>query len=154
MSKSSTYENILDTYLKRIELGDDDDVKTIYRATVGPEGKRLSNEIIIYLNGNVENKINDEMKSGETKELSVKLDPKETQSLFRRIGVSLRNLSHFSQPPFLPDSLVGSITIQVGDERFTSYFLLNEKDRLLQSKPIPSELAQVIQDIQNVSSRI
>lgn len=67
----------------------------------------------------------------------VELDPEEAKSLLRDLSVTLPHLTPPSEAEFLPDSLVGSITLEVGELKIMRYFLPSKIDREAQGKELP-----------------
>ena len=74
--------------------------------------------------------------------------------MFRLIGSGLDGLFPRSQARFIPDSVVGSITIEVGEEKETLYFLADEEDRVAQDKPIDPQMTEAIKRIRLISQQL
>lgn len=88
-----------------------------------------------------------------TRVLSTELDRAESQELFRRIKSGLNGLVPRSEARFLPDSLIGSITVEVGGEAETFYFLADEEERISQDKPVAPEIIEAVRSFEEISRR-
>jgi len=59
-----------------------------------------------------------------------------------------------SKARFLPDSLVGSITIEVGGEQAVLFFLADEEDRQAQKKIVPPTMTKTIKELAHLLRRL
>ena len=154
MSKASEFE-IVRKFRERVDLGDlAEDLKVVYRLAGGMPSERVEEEFRLSGSGKVSVKVRDILRSIPAKEVSREFDQAETRDLFQRIGPGLESLLPRSEARFLPDSLVGSITIEVGGEEATLFFLADEEERLAQDKPIAPQIVELIQHIQGTSQRL
>jgi hypothetical protein len=153
MSKLSEFE-ITQKFREQVDRGDiTEDIKVIYQISGGMPSERVEEEFRLSGNGNVNIKVRDVLKAILAQEASVELERAETRDLFQKIVPGLDSLVPRSEARFLPDSLVGSITIQVGGEEATLYFLADEDERISQDKPIAPQIAEAIQHFTNITQR-
>lgn len=115
-------------YLGRDELTGD--IRITYRVTGGMPHQRLDREFSLSGTGEAAVKVRDELKPIPLQEASRTLDRAETRDLLREIDTSLDSLVPRSEARFLPDSLVGMITLEVGGEEATLFFLADQEQRL------------------------
>ena len=71
--------------------------------------------------------------------------------MFRQIALGIEDLISAEKAVFLPDSVVASLTIRIADKEFTTHFLANERDRIIQNNPIPSEIATVVKSFEKIA---
>jgi hypothetical protein len=154
MSNLSEWE-IKQKFRERVDQGDiTEDIKVIYQIQGGMPSERIEEEFRLSGNGNAKVMVRDMLRSIPTQEVSVELDRDEAYSLFQKIVPGLDSLVPRSEAHFLPDSLVGSITIQIDTEETTLYFLADEEERMSQDKPITPQMAEVIQGFTEISKRL
>lgn len=131
-----------------------EDIKVIYRIAGGMPSQRVEEEFRLSGSGKAKVKARDVLRSIPPQEVSEELDQAETRDLFQKIGSSLDSLVPRSEAHFLPDSVVGSITVEVDGEEATLYFLADEEERLAQDKPISPKFTEAIQQIRKNSQRL
>jgi hypothetical protein len=134
-----------------IDIDEIDNIKVTYRTEGGPPGKLLSEQIIFFGNGNVNFIKKDETESANLQERFLKLDRAIVRSLFNQISRGLDNYIRIEIAPFLPDSVISSITIELENKQISVYFLTYEMDRIIQNSNIPQEMAEAIKSIENIS---
>lgn len=115
----------------RIDSGDLDDKTTVtFRISGGMPSQRLERELKLSGNGKAKTVIHDKLHSIPRKEASKNLDIAETRDLLDKISLSLDELLPLSEIKFLPDSLVGSITIDVDGKQIELFFHPEEEEAL------------------------
>lgn len=116
------------------------DIKITYRVAGGMPHQRLDHEFSLSGTGEATVKMQDASKSMAPEEASRTLDRVETRDLLHEIDTSLDSLVPRSKARFLPDSLVGMITLEVGGEQTTLFFLADREQRLArEAESLPSE---------------
>jgi hypothetical protein len=78
----------------------------------------------------------------------------EVQRVLTQVGQGVDSLVPRSKARFLPDSLVGSITIEVDGEEATFYFLADEEDRKRQKQPVAPAIGEAIGTFSVMSNRL
>lgn len=154
MSKLSKSE-IINKFRKGIDKEDlTEDIKVTYRIRGGMPSERIEEEFSFSGNGKAEVKRLDFLRSIPSEKVSTELDRVEIHDLFKNIDSSLDSLVSLSEAHFPPDSLVGSITIEIEGEKTTLYFLTNEEEG--QARPIlaSSKAVESFQRIREISQRI
>lgn len=154
MSKSSEVK-IIKKFRESIDVGFfPEDTKVIYRIAGGMPSQRLEEEFIISGNGKTEVKTLDMLASKPTERASLSLNKADTCKVFQKIKLSLDSMVPLEKTNFLPDSLVGSVTIEVGGEKTTLYFPVEEKKREAEIKNISSPISDTIQYFKDTSKKI
>jgi hypothetical protein len=152
MSKTS---EIIRKFRERVDLKDiTEDLKVVYRIAGGMPSERVEEELQLTGSGKARVKERDVLKSIPAREVSRELDESEVIDLFRKVGPGLDSLVPREEARFLPDSLIGSITIEVDGEETILFFLADEEQRLAQDKPIAPQVAEVVQHFRGISQRL
>jgi hypothetical protein len=137
------------------------DVQVVYRISGGmPEERRFrlsgSNEaeamFIDKLSALVYSR--DDLGPGAPQEVSTQLDSAETKRLFQDVASSLDSLVSSSEARFLPDSSIGSITIEIGGEHETLYFLADEGQRQGQDEAYAPRMPEALKPLEETSRRL
>lgn len=153
MSKPPESE-VIQKFHDRIDAGEITDIEIVYRITGGmPDERKDIPEISLSGAGASTVTVRDPQGISLLQEASAELDQAETQALFQQMRSGIDSLVIRSEARFLPDSLVGSITIKVNGEEATLYFLVDEKDRLIQGKPIDHQVAKAIEQLTRLSQK-
>jgi hypothetical protein len=157
LSRSSRSQNLREFY-ELANSGSIDEIKIQYRVSGGPPGKQFRQEINLPggdapVELDILHKTDDrrpDLMSEKKRHLSLGLTQK--RSLFKQIALgALADISSSETPLFLPDSVVASLTIQIKDkEPTTILFLADERDRTIQNKPIPPEIADAVKQLERI----
>lgn len=87
-------------------------------------------------------------------EASTEFASAEVQRLLTQVGQGIDSLVSRSEARFLPDSVVGSITLEVDGEQATFYFLVDEEERQSQNQPIAPAMAEAIDSFSQLSQQL
>jgi hypothetical protein len=139
-------------YLDRESLTED--IKVVYRVAGGMPHERIEEEFRLSGGGKANTMVRDVLRSIPAQEASGELDQAETRDLLQQIESGLGSLVPRSEARFLPDSVVGSITIEVDGEQETLFFLVDEEERLAQEKAIAPQMTGAIRRISQISQRL
>jgi len=168
MSKSIE-SKVVEKFRKSLSEGElSENIRVVYRVAGGMPHERLEHEFTLTGIGKSDVRMGDELRAMVPQEASAELDGSETRDLLEQIGVSLDELVPRSEARFLPDSVVGSITIEVDGETETLFFLADEDQRIAQEEDrLPAEarslapervaaspLTGAVQSINMVSERL
>lgn len=153
---SETQESeIIRMFRESVKRGEfNDDLKIGYYVSGGMPHQRIEEEFVLSGSGKAITRKQDLLRSIRIPQVSTKLDHAEVQDIFQQVEQGLDSLVTRSEARFLPDSVVGSITIEVKGEKTTLYFLADEEDRTIHNKPISSHMVKAIQHFTNISQRI
>jgi hypothetical protein len=86
--------------------------------------------------------------------ITAKLDQSDIVRLFQQLSSGMTSLVPRDQAKFIPDSVVGSITIEVDGQQTTRYFLVDEDDRRMQGRPITPIMANVTGELARLSQQL
>jgi hypothetical protein len=106
-----------------------EDMKVVFRIAGGLPSQRLEEEFILSGKGEANVKALDMLTSKPPKTVFANLTQEEASKAFRKIEASLSSMITRSEARFPPDSVVGSVTIEVGDENVTLYFPVEDEGR-------------------------
>ncbi|KOP24657.1 hypothetical protein AMR41_19970 [Hapalosiphon sp. MRB220] len=145
---------ILQRFNERIDRANlNDNVRIVYRVRGGMPHEAVDQELRVSGSGIANFMKRSVLGKTSLQELSTQLNQAESQEIFRLVKSGLDSLPTRSEARFLPDSLVGSITVEIDGEEETFYFLADEDDRVVQNKPIPLELIKAIELLTEISQR-
>jgi len=126
--------------------------KIVHIISGGVHGQRYESYIEVLGNGSVTHNLKDESR-GVTETHSTTLDVKALKNLFTEIARSklldLRDVGG----PFLPDSTVGSITLEIGGKKTSYYYLADQEERRDQRATLKPEIATIHSSLQRVAQR-
>lgn len=146
---------IIRKFRERLDRGNlTDDVNVVFRIAGGMLGQRIEQEFILSGSGEAKTMLRDVLRSVETVKTSSKLDRAETRDLLRKIASGVDSLVPRSEARFLPDSVVGSVTIEVDGEKTKLYFLAGEEERAARGKKISPEMTDAIRLIKKKSQQL
>lgn len=131
-----------------------EDIKVVYRVAGGMPHERIEEEFTLSGRGRAKVMVRDVLRSIPAQEASGELDQVETRDLLQQIESGLDSLVPRSEARFIPDSVVGSITVEVNGEEETLYFLVDEEERLAQERAIAPQMTEAIRRISQVSQRL
>jgi hypothetical protein len=119
----SSESEIIEKFRERVKRGTlNDDVRVVYRISGGMPSERVDEEFNLSGNGKATVRSLDILKSRTFKEATADLTQGEVSEAFQKVEKSLDKLVPFSEARFMPDSIVGSITIEEGGKKTTLYF--------------------------------
>jgi hypothetical protein len=131
-----TESELLTRFRRAVERGELDDVRVVYRVSGGEPGERIDEEIRLSGADSASLRAHDELRPSAAAEVAGRLDAEEARSMYRETASALEAMVPRSQARFIPDSTVGMVTIGVGEEEETLYFLADEEQSYGQEERI------------------
>jgi hypothetical protein len=117
--------------------------RIIYRVSGGPPTRRLEYALEVQGSGSVTLHLVDELRGHRTRTVESKLSSAAVMDIFRAL-MDARLLENVDTGGgFLPDSLIGSITVEDGASRITFHFLADEQQRRNQGRELNPSLARM-----------
>jgi hypothetical protein len=107
-------------------------VRLRFRLSGGMPSQRLEDEFTLTGDGKVTARRRDMLVEAKTHLGRRQLDREETRQLFQDLEAGLDHLVRAEDARFLPDSVVGSVTLEAGGESLTLYFPV-ERDKPIES---------------------
>lgn len=152
-ARSKTHRRLLSTIKKIISKKKQEfDAEITLVVEGGVHGQSVRSLVEIRGDGKVKHKVIDELK-GKDEEYSTAIDRKAILNLFREIQRSRILEIDEIGGGFLPDSLVGAITIEIDGESTTYYYLADPKQRRRQKIILKQPIALIENRLQRVASR-
>jgi hypothetical protein len=153
--ESRSMSELSERFRERVARGDlRQDVQVVYLISGGMPEERIEEEFRLSGGSEAESRFVDERTAEAAREVSAQLDSAETQQLFQRVASSLDALVSRSEARFLPDSSIGSITIEVGGEQETLYFLADEGQRQGQEEASAPRMPEALKPLEETSRRL
>lgn len=147
-----TEEEVVREFVERTSRGETDGIEIEHRVAGGMPGEhRVSEEVTVSATGLARARSNDARASEAS---TASLDSAQTRDLFRRLGEGASNLVPRSQARFLPDSLVGAVTIKVDEHEATLFYLADQNERETQQQLLPPETAEAVNDFSRLTQRL
>lgn len=143
-------------FRERAGQGDFDGIRVTYRVSGGMPAEESQEPIEeeIRISGDSTTTARALTRGGIVQEAAARLEPGEIKQIFEQLAQGIDSLVPRSKARFLPDSMVGSITVEVEGEQMPLFFLADEKDRVRQGKPIAPAAADAINRLARLSRRV
>jgi hypothetical protein len=155
MMESRSMSELSERFRERVARGDlRQDVQVVYRISGGMPEERIEEELRLSGSNEAESRFVDGRTAGAAREASAELGGAETQQLFQGVASALDGLVSSSEARFLPDSSIGSITIEVGGEQETLYFLADEGQRQGQDEAFAPRMPEALKPLEETSRRL
>jgi hypothetical protein len=141
----------------RERLGRDDlaeDVEIVYRVAGGMPHQRVEHELRLSGGGKAEVKMQNALRDIPAQTAVGELDQAEIRELFQKVDSGLDGLVPRSEARFVPDSVVGRITIQVGGDAITLYFEPEEEARPADDIGAVSPMKEIMRRAGQVSKQL
>lgn len=130
--------------------------RVTYRVVGGPPGKRLESVVRISGTGQLSAAHLDELAGIPHREAATKLSPGEVSRLLSSVLESGMLDETDTGGPFLPDSVIASITVEGDGSSVTHYYLADERHRTSQGKELSAPLQKlhpVLEELRRRSTR-
>lgn len=120
---------VIRKFRSKVKRGELDDLQVVYRVSGGmPAEGRLNEEV--RLSGVNEASARSALLPGEpggTREAAAELEAGRVKTLYEQVGASLEGMMPRRKARFLPDTVIGSITLKVAGEETTLFFNAEER---------------------------
>jgi hypothetical protein len=154
MSNSRKAE-VIRRFRERVERDDLDGVDVTYRVCGGmPAEGRVDEELRLSGHASAAEAEDRSTALAAPRKASSPVERNELGNLLRNLGPELDSLVTRAEARFLPDSVVGSITIAVDGEEETLFFLADEEESQVQDESLPQETSKGIRALSQLSRRL
>lgn len=150
--ESNNPKYVIDQFHNRVvnhEL--DDKIYFDYRSEGGIPSQRFEEGFKLSGSGDAWVMHHEVVRSIPRREAELKLDDNETEELFRLITAGARSLLPMEDAGFIPDSVVGTLTMEVEDAKTILFFLALERDRLDQDQMIAPEMIEALERLREIT---
>lgn len=145
---------VIQEFRDRVAKGElTEDVTVSLRLSGGAPSQRLEQEFSLSGGGREKVVASDALRAMPARAASQDLGNRETRELFQQIASGLEGLVPRAEASFLPDSVVGWITIEVDGEQEELFFLADEEDQAVQEKPVASQMNAAVRQIRRMTEQ-
>jgi hypothetical protein len=149
----SNEERVIEKFRERLSDGDLSRIHIVNRITGGTPGEgRIEQEF--WISGKNEATIRIKDAGAPLEEASSKLKENDVHLLFQKVSKGIDSLVTREKANFIPDSVVGSITIEVDGEEATFFYLADEDEREAQKKPVSRKMKEALDKFSLFSKRL
>ena len=147
-------ESVLENFRGKVAAGDVSGIRVSVRVSGGMPGEQhLDRTVSVEASGQAVVTAAPEDAGGAAQE-SMRLPEEETADLLRRLSEGAEGLVPRSRARFLPDSVVGSVIVEVDGEQTELFYLADEQDRITQDKPIPPAATAALEQLPQLGDRL
>lgn len=147
-------EAVLRQFRGKVAAGDLRGIRVSVRVAGGmPSERHLDRTVTLSAAGEAAVSATDGDAAGRARNSS-QLSDEDVAEFMRSLSEDPQGLVPRSQASFLPDSLVGSLLVEVEGESVELFYLADEQDRVTQGKPISPTAAQGLARLQDVADRL
>ncbi len=149
----SVESRVIEKFRENVARGDLDGVHIVNRIAGGMPGEgRIDEEF--YISGRNQARFRARTTGAPAEDTTSELSDAEVQRLFQQISTGVSGLVPRSQAQFVPDSVVGSITIEVDGEQATFFYLVEEEEREAQGQPMAPEMSEALDNLSTLSKAL
>jgi hypothetical protein len=130
------------------------DLQAVYRVVGGMPSQRVDYEVKVDSVSGARAVVHDARVSPTVMHASVAPEHLDVVGLFEQISAGLYSLQPASRAIFQPDAFVGSITIHVGDNEETFYFVPEAEKRRTQGKGVAPSIDGVLQRFWEIAKAV
>jgi hypothetical protein len=149
-----TESELLRRFRRAVEGGDLADVRVVYRISTGEPGERIDEEIRLAGADSASLLARDELRPSAAAEVDERLEAEEARRMYRQTASALDAMVPRSEARFVPDSSVGMVTIGVGGEEETLYFLADEDQSYGQEERIARGAPRAAGTMREIARRL
>ena len=145
---------VLSRFRDLLKTGDlSDDVSIVYRLNGGAPGKQVNESVLLTSDGKVRVLVSDELGRKLEGDAGDNLGREAFLELARTVESGINDLIPEPEARFIPDSLVGSVSIGIGDEVETYYFDADEEAAAHQGSEMPSGVRSITTSFDSIEER-
>ena len=149
----SNEEKVIEKFRDCLANGDLSRIHIVNRITGGTPGEgRIDEEF--FISGKTEATVRISEAGAPPEEASSKLKENDVRLLFEKVSKGVDSLVPREKASFIPDSDVGSITIEVDGEQATFFYLMDEDEREAQQKPVSRKMTEALKKFSVLSKRL
>jgi hypothetical protein len=152
---STSEQQVAQQFRERVDEGLTDAVSVSFRIVGGAPEERIEEEVRVLGSGQANAAGQDRLSPRPLSQASAELPPAEITELFRQIGQDVERLVPRSEARFVPDSVVRSVTLRVGEAEATWYYLADDDaERLEPDQRAASEMPGAVAHLNALAQRL
>jgi hypothetical protein len=148
------HERVLESFRAKVARGDTSGIKVSMQLIGGMPGERHLNRSVVIDEDRQASVRSSGDDAPEPAEARARVEDETLDEVLHKLAEGVDGLVPRSQASFLPDSLVGSITVEVDGETTELFYLADEEDRITQNKPIPPAAAEALDSVRRLSDQM
>lgn len=141
---------IVQEFVSRVQRGELNGVSITYRASGGMPGEAHVREQMSIMDG-ARAEARHEATGTPPAEAAADVDTRQIGELFQKLAHGMGELVPREQARFVPDSLVGSVTIEIGGKSTTLFYLADAEERRDQNKPLSPDTLKALERMARLS---
>jgi hypothetical protein len=145
---------VLEDFRERVSQGNLAGIKIIQRTTGGRPADGAGEQEFVVSGLNEASARTASRTGNPAAAAASQLDPTDVLDLFKKASEGITSLIPRSEAHFLPDSVVGSITVDVDGEQATFYYLVDQDERESQATPISPAMSEALTHFSTLSNRL
>jgi hypothetical protein len=148
--------DVIHQFRERVGRGELRGLQVTYRVSGGmPAEGRVGEELRVSGEGtSTARSLTEGAGTRAPREASTRLRPQEVELLFGQLAQGLDSLTPRSQARFVPDSVVGSITVEIDGAEETRYFLAEADERVRQGESLAPAAADSVGRLAQITARL
>ncbi len=140
-------------FAERVAAGDiGDAVEVVYRVDGGMPSQRVSYRVAVGGAGGADVEAHDVRASSSPRRASLSPDDLDVSNLFAQISAGLHSLTPAEESTFTPDGLVGSLTVRVGDDEATFYFVPEQEKRRSRGQTVAPSMERALEQLWSIAT--
>jgi hypothetical protein len=148
------HERVLESFRAKVARGDRHGIKVSMQLIGGMPGEQHLNRSVVIDEDRQASVRSSGDEAPEPAEARAQVEDETVDDVLRNLAEGVDGLVPRSQARFLPDSLVGSISVEVDGETTELFYLADEEDRITQNKPIPPAAAEALDALRRLSDQM
>ena len=141
---------VVQEFVSRVQRGELNGVSITYRASGGMPGEVHVHEQMTIMDG-ARAEARREATGTPPAEAAADVDARQIEELFQKLARGVGELVPREQARFVPDSLVGSVTIEIGGQSTTLFYLADAEERRDQNKPLSPDTLEALEGMARLS---
>jgi|SRR5215218_2091447 hypothetical protein len=146
-------QEVLAKLRRKLTERDTDNVRLHLRISGGMPGEQLQSQDVTLL-GTRQVQARAEDTEGPPLEASSALDENQAYEVLRQLADGADDLVDRSEARFIPDSLVGAVTIEVEGDTTTLYFLADKEEQEAQRQFLSPATAEALDKLTALAARV
>jgi hypothetical protein len=150
--EDKNHHHVIERFRRQVAKGGlDDKIHFAYRAEGGMPSQRFEEGFTLSGSGHAWVMHHEVVRSIPRREAELELGNDEKEELFRLVAAGAGSLLTLEEAGFIPDSVVGTLLVEVEDARTTLFFLALERDRTDQHQPIVPEMSEALKRFREIT---
>lgn len=147
-------ETVLESFRAKVARGDTSGIKVSVHVAGGMPGEQHVDRQVVVDGSGEAMATTPPTEGAAPAEAHEHVEEAALVDMMRKLGEGAEGLVPRSRARFLPDSVVGSVVVEVDGQTTELFYLADEEDRITQGKPIPPSAAEALASMQRMGDRM